>query len=589
VSPGRARVLLIALAGWLLTGLVLAGPASAHAELAATTPGEGAQLDEAPAEVTLQFTEPVSLGSGYVRVLDGSGERVDTGDPAVLDDTVTLPLRADLPDDGYLVTYRVISADSHPVSGAFGFVVGEGQPVDAGVADAAEDSDPLVTGLTAVARWLGYAGLALGLGVPAFLLLCWPAGWDADRPRRLALLGAALIAAGGLLAFLLQGPYTAGTGLGGIVDPTLIGATASSSFGITLLVRVGLALLLLAVLRAAPRRAALNLGVVVAAGLVVTTAAVGHPVAGPSPALAVAITAIHVAAMTLWTGGLAAMLAGLLRPGVRAGDLGAALPRFSGLALGSVVALVLTGVVQAVREVGSPTALFGTTYGWVLVAKVAVLVVVLGAAGVSRVWVQQHLGAPRPRRSPRRLTAHAFAATGDAEASAEPGEVDEAAGARAAAQAEAAVADVGPFRRSVVLEAGLLAVVLALSAVLTGTAPARSAAAEPYAATLEMQGSADAAGSVQVSVDPARPGPNTLHVYLFDSSGRLTQPADIRVTITEQQQEIGPIEVDLAPAGPGHYVAEGLDIPGAGTWTLVVAVRLDEFTATTARTSFPVR
>ncbi len=249
---------------------------------------------------------------------------------------------------------------------------------------------------------------------------------------------------------------------------------------------------------------------------------------------------------------------------------------------------MLTGVVQAVREVGSPTALFATTYGWVLVAKVALLLVVLGAAGVSRVWVQQHLGAPRPRSSPRRLTAHAFAATG--EAATGPEEVDEAADARAAAQAEAAVADVGPFRRSVLLEAGLLAVVLALSAVLTGTAPARSAVAQPFAATLELQGSTGPDGSsVQVSVDPARPGPNTLHVYLFDGSGRLTQPADIRVTIAEQQQEIGPIEVELAPAGPGHYVAEGLDVPGAGTWTLVVAVRLDEFTATTARTTFPVR
>jgi copper transport protein len=584
------RVLLIALAGWLIAGLVVAGPASAHAELVSTTPGDGAQLDQAPGKVTLQFSEAVSLGAGYVRVLDGAGDRVDTGDATVLDDTVTLPLRGDLTDDGYLVTYRVISADSHPVSGAFGFVVGQGRPVDASIADAADTTDPLVTGLTVVARWLGYAGLALGLGIPAFLLLCWPTGWDDDRPRRLALGGAAAIAVGGLLAFLLQGPYTAGTGLGGLVDPTLIGTTASSAFGITLLVRVGLALVLLSVLTAAPRREAVAVGVVVAAGLVVATAAVGHPVAGPSPVLAVTITAIHVAAMALWTGGLVALLAGLLRPGVRARDLGTALPRFSGLALGSVVALVLTGIVQAVREVGTPSALFGSTYGWVLVAKIAVLLVVLGAAGISRVWVQQHLGAPRPHRSPRRIPAQAFAAHGDTGTAPEPEDVDEAADARATAQAEAAVADVRAFRRSVLLEAGLLAVVLALSAVLTGTAPARAAVAQPFDATLQLEGAAGADGSsVQISVDPAQVGPNTMHVYLFDAKGTLTQPAEIRVTIAEQQQQIGPLEVELAPAGPGHYVADGLDIPGAGTWTLVVAVRLDEFTATTARTSFPVR
>jgi len=578
----RTRVLVIALLGWLLAGLAVAGPAAAHAELASTSPGENAQLDSAPSQVTLQFTEPVSLGSGYVRVLDGGGDRVDTGTPTADGATVTLPLRGDLPDDGYLVTYRVISADSHPVSGAFGFTVGEGRPVDSAVAAGADDSDPLVTGLTAVARWIGFVGLALGVGIPAFLLLCWPAGWAARRPRRLAAVGAGAIAVGGLLAFLLQGPYGAGTGLGGLVDLSLISATASSAFGITLLVRVVLALLLVAALRAAPHRAAVIVGTVVAAGLVVTTAAVGHPVAGPTPALAVAITTIHVAAMVLWVGGLAALLAALLRTGVPAGELSTALPRFSSLALGCVVALVLSGIVQGVGVVGSPSALFATTYGWVLVAKIALVLVVLGAAGVSRVWVQQHLGVRRPRPSSRRLTAHAFAAH-------DGGHDDEAAAARAAAQAEAAVADIRMFRRSVLLEAGLLAVVLALSAVLTGTAPARSAVAQPYAATLPLQGGGEDAGSVQVSLDPAATGPNTMHVYLFDADGRLTQPAEIRVTITEEQQQIGPLELELAPAGPGHYVAEGLTIGHAGTWTLVVTVRQDEFTALTARADIPVR
>ena len=80
-----------------------------------------------------------------------------------------------------------------------------------------------------------------------------------------------------------------------------------------------------------------------------------------------------------------------------------------------------------------------------------------------------------------------------------------------------------------------------------------------------------------------------LHVYLFDDEGALTQPAGIEVTITEPQQQLGPIDVDLEPAGPGHYVGDGMTIPGAGTWTLAVSVRVDEFTATTARTTFPVR
>ena len=106
---------------------------------------------------------------------------------------------------------------------------------------------------------------------------------------------------------------------------------------------------------------------------------------------------------------------------------------------------------------------------------------------------------------------------------------------------------------------------------------------------LPLQGTAGETGSVQVSVDPGRVGPNELHVYLFDEQGRLTQPAGIEVSLTEPSQGIGPLDVDLAPAGPGHYLGEAMPVPGAGTWTLTVTVRLDEFTATTASTDLRVR
>ncbi|WP_236828900.1 FixH family protein, partial [Blastococcus sp. MG754426] len=123
----------------------------------------------------------------------------------------------------------------------------------------------------------------------------------------------------------------------------------------------------------------------------------------------------------------------------------------------------------------------------------------------------------------------------------------------------------------------------ALSAVLVATPPARTALAQPVEVVLPLQGSSGAStGSVQLTVEPARPGENALHVYLFDDAGRLTQPAEIRLTLTERSQQIGPLDVALEPAGPGHYVGDGMSIPGAGTWTLTATVRLDEFTALSA-------
>jgi copper transport protein len=580
------------LLGVLLGVLVDVGtarPAAAHATVVTTTPADSARLDFAPAEVVIEFDEPVSLGAGYARVLDGEGERVDTGAAEVRGSTLTVPLRDQLPDAGYVVTYRVVSADSHPVSGAFSFAVGEGELVAAGSVGEGDGADPGVAVALPVARWLSYLGLTLGLGVPLVLATCWPGGWAVPRLRRLAGAGLAAVVVGGVLSLLLQGPYAAGSGLGSLVDPQLLGTTLDSTFGRTLLLRVVLAGLLAAVLLRGWRRGrAPGTGWLIAAGglaaaLVVAVAAVGHPVAGPLPVLAVAVAAVHVAAMSAWLGGLVALFAGALRGPTPAGELAAALPRWSSLAAGCIGALVVTGVLQSVREVGSVSALFATTYGWVLVAKVVLVLLVLVAALVSRDWVQQRVGTRR--RPSRRVVAQAFAAgeasTTDGPATGDPATEDPAA---------EPPATIGVLRRAVLVELVGAAVVLALSAVLVGTPPAKAAVAQPVEVTLPLQsaGGTTGAGTVQVLLDPATPGPTTLHVYLFDADGRLTQPQQIGVTLTEVGQEIGPLDVDLAPAGPGHYVGDPT-LPTDGSWTLTVTVRLDEFTAATASTVFPVR
>jgi copper transport protein len=597
----RATALLLALVtGWLLVGVLAAGPAAAHAVLVSTDPAEGASLEQPPDRVTLSFSEPVSLGAGYARLLDADGT-VHPTDASVTGDTLTIEPRSELPDDrGYLVTYRVMSADSHPISGAFSFVVGNAELVPLGVGAGVDPTDPVVGTALPIARWAGFAGLALAIGVPFLALVCWPAGWASDRLRRLAVAGAVTVGVAAVVNFLLQGPYAGASGIGSVADPALLAATAESEAGWALLARAVLAVALALVLRSVWRRggppspAQVVVGGVLVAGLVISTAAIGHPVAGPWPGLALSVTVVHVAAMSVWLGGLAALITTVLRPTTPADDIAAVLPRFSRLAFASVAALVVSGTVQAVREVESPSALFVTTYGWLLVAKLVLVLVLLAAAGVSRVWVQQRLGVRGSRPGARRsLTAHAFAAVGGGDTVSreddDSPEDDEAADLRGHLQSESAAEHVPDLRRSVLVEVAVAALVLAVSAVLVGTPPARSAVAQPVDVVLPLQSSAGAAGSVQVSVDPAAPGPNTLHVYLFDQDGRPTQPEGISVSLTEESQQIGPLDVDLQPGGPGHVVGDGMVIPGAGTWTLTVSVRLDEFTAATARTEFAVR
>jgi copper transport protein len=587
----RGASLLLLLVGWLLGGVVLAGPAAAHAGLVATEPGESARLETAPTEVTLTFNEGVSLGAGYARVLTADGERVDTDDASVDDGVVTIPLQPDLADGGYLVTYRIVSADSHPIQGAFSFVVGEGELVAAS-ADG-PTADRLVEGAQQLVRTAGFAGIAFAIGVPVLIQLCLPGGWSSRRLRLLGTWGAATAAGTAVLLFLLQGPYAAGSGFGSLLDPQLLSATAASTAGWALLARAVLAVALLFALRGAWRREGppevpeLAAAGVFAVGLALATAATGHAVAGSWPALAIGVTAVHVVAMSVWLGGLVAMLLVVLRPFDEDADFADAMRRFSRVAFVAVAALVVTGILQSVRELGSPTALVDTVYGRLLMAKLTFFVVVLGAAGVSRVWVQQRLGvrrAPAGRRS--RVTAHAFAAT--AEGRADPDE-DESVAARSRMQSDGAREQLPSLRRSMLVEAVLGAAIVLVSAVLVGTPPAQAIAADPVDVTMQLEGSAGAAGSVQVTVAPAQAGSNVLQLYLYDEEGRATQPEQIRVAIVEEQQQIGPLDVEIAAAGPGRYVAQDMAVPTAGTWRLTVTVRLDEFTATTASTTFAVR
>lgn len=586
-----ALLLVAAVAGGVALDVLTARPALAHATLVATDPTDGARLTTAPAEVSLEFSEGVSLASGYLRVLGDGGERVDTGTATADGGVVSAPLRGGLPEASYVVTYRVVSDDAHPIAGAYAFVVGDGELLSPAAVDAGDGTDPAVAGALPVVRWLGFAGTALAIGVPVFLLVCWPAGWGVPRMRRLTSAGLAAVAAGGTLTFLVQGPYAAGAGLGALFDPSLMAATASTAFGVTVLARVFFAVALALLLRSAWRRATspavpqLAVLGLLAVGLIVAVAAVGHPAAGPLPGLAIPVTAVHVAAMAVWLGGLTALLTGVLRPGAPMRNLLSALPRYSALAFGAVVALVVTGVLQSVREVGSPSALVSTTYGWLLSAKLVLVLVLLGVAGVSRVWVQQHLGATsRPAPRPR-VTAHAFAAAGG-----EPG----TAGTReeeADGPELVPVDDVGPIRRSVLAEAVIGLAVLAVSAVLVGTPPARSSVAEPIVVTAPLQSDAGSAplGSAQISVDPATAGPNNLDVTLLDEAGQPLQPQEVQVTLTEAEQQIGPLDVPVVSGGPGHVLGNGMSIPSAGTWTITVLVRIDEFTSTSAATDIRVR
>ncbi|MFF7281819.1 copper resistance protein CopC [Streptomyces griseorubiginosus] len=380
------------LLGTVLVLLLLGGgTASAHAALRSTDPGDGTVLKSAPRSITLTFTESVGLLDDSFRVLTPEGKRLEIGEAGHGtggSDTASVSLPAELAQGTYTVAWRVVSADSHPVSGAFTFSVGKPSPATV-VVDTGPTEDPATESLFNMGRYLAYLAAALLIGTAVFLTACRPP--DPAHLRRLLWAGWGTLLGSTLFLLVLRAPYEAGTGPASAFSLKAFERTLSTRPGEALLVRVALLLVayffVVRLLRlgesrlSRPWQAA---GAVLAVGLALTWAAAEHASAGIQVPVAMTSAVLHVLAMSFWLGGLAALLTLLYRaPSQLPAPV---VTRFSRLAFASVTVLVVTGVYQSWRGLGSWSEITGTTYGHLLVFKLIAVTLLLTAARMSRRW-----------------------------------------------------------------------------------------------------------------------------------------------------------------------------------------------------------
>ncbi|MFJ6012120.1 copper resistance protein CopC [Streptomyces sp. NPDC092952] len=614
--------------GLLLTG---AGPAAAHAALTGSDPQDGAVVTTAPKEVTLSFSEQVALGKDSVRVLAPDGKRADTGaEPRDLTDKSAVrygvALRTGLADGTYTVAWQAVSADSHPISGAFTFSIGAPSQTDVALPDQ-EAGGGLVGVLYSIARYAAYAGFILLVGGSAFVLACWQRG-AGERPlQRLVVRGWMTLTVSTLAMLLLRNPYTGSGKLADAFDLDGLKAVLDTKPGAALVSRLlllGASALFIAVLfgtyaRREDRREQKDLafglaigGTVVAAGIAGTWALAEHASAGLQPGIAMPVDVLHLLAVAAWLGGLVALLVALHRTdGLDAG----AVRRFSAMAFGSVVVLVATGIYQSWRQVGTWSALTGTGYGQLLIAKVVLVAVMVALAWTSRRWTAR-LGTDRTGDSP---DAGDSAGSSDSESSAgseapagesvreSARDVDPERAAQLARQ-RAAVAtaekkrlrDADPgrsgLRRSVLAEVGVAVVLLAVTTVLTSTEPARTeeeasrasaAASTPVTggqATMELPfdtGGEKGSGTVRLEITPARTGANELHLWVNDADGKPLDVPEVKVSFTLKSQNLGPLPAVPTRLAKGHWTASAVQIPVPGTWKVAVTVRTSDIDQTT--------
>ncbi|MET7324730.1 copper resistance protein CopC [Streptomyces sp. NPDC005549] len=574
-----------AVLGLLLLGG--AGSASAHAALSSTDPGDGAVLQRAPGHVTLTFSESVGLRDDSFRVLDPGGHRVRTGAAGHADgraDTARLALPGELGKGTYTVAWRVVSADSHPVSGAFTFSVGKPSQTSAAV-DPGPTEDPLTATLHKLARYLAYLAAVLLIGTAAFVALCRPP--DPAPLRRLLVAGWWTLLAATVALLVLRAPYEAGTGPSSALDAGALADTLTARPGVLLLTRLALlapvALFLVRVSRADPHRRrgplVVAVGGALAVGLALTWAAAEHASAGIQVPLAMTSFTLHLLATAVWLGGLTALVLTL-----RSSADAATVARFSRVAFASVTVLVATGVYQSWRGLGSWEALTGTAYGRLLLVKVLLVAVLLAAAAVSRRWTTALVTASVAVREPDRADLREPQPAGGPPPEApQPSPPDTETGAGPDTDSHLRRG----LRRSVLAEAVVAAVVLAVTTVLTATLPGRAADEAARTAvpaggvlpasvtTIPFEIGTAGRGTVQITLDPGRTGDNAVQAVVFGPDGSLAAVPELRLSFTLPDKDVGPLAADLVDRG-GYWSANTVTLPLPGVWTMKATVRVSE-------------
>jgi copper transport protein len=583
----RVKVCGLALAALIAT-LVLAPAAWGHSTLVSTEPARDRVVEHSPKRVLLRFDEPVETALGSIAVYDGQGDRVDAGEiMRPRPEQVAVAIDRRLQRGTYTVAWRVISADSDPINGAWVFHVEAPGAQPTGIAAQVLDDTPFVVSAFYLGgRFLDFALLLFCVGGAAALALALRQASQAVRRRLLGVLAtaAAALTVIALIGLALQGAAAGGAGLGEGFRWDSVTSVADTRFGHFSLIRAGLAAALCVVAliarasipppqasstsertrgrfaRRSPRPVAARTptggGVATAArpevtgatapirsdrptptgptvaalllalGLVVTPGLSGHAsVSGP---VSVVADAAHVQAAAVWTGGLAFVVLGLVFTRGKRWELAAtSVPRFSTMAVVSVAVLLVAGVVNGYLQVRAWRGLWDTEYGVLLLVKIGLVLPLLA------------LGAYNNRFAVPRLRAQ--------------------------------IASVVERRRFVRMAGAELAVMLAVVGVTAGLVnapPARTEIEMHEASEIELELGPFMA---HMEVMPARVGPNEIHL-------EFTKGRPDEVNVSARSEDIGPLRY-RARRGmePGNYVVKRANLSPGGEWELRIDARRGEF------------
>ena len=515
--------------------------ASAHATLKDTSPVQSAiyKSGAGPRVAFVTFDEPVNASAGFLKLYDGSGHavlgvrarpqtarRIEAGLPPLSDGT-------------YVAVWHIVSDDGHPEQGDFTFTVGKGGEATADIgALLASDRASWELGFGfGLDRLLAYLGSLVFVGGLVYLRLAWPDALERRGVRRFLAGSAGVAIVASLLSIPLEAAYSTAR-VSNVVDGTALGNVLDARFGIGAVWRASLLVLLVPPIVVLVGRA-WSLGrAIVESGVIVLGLAVwasfayaGHGDSGELVPLGFTTDVAHLSAASLWLGGIAALAVASLatRPSDQSSR---AANRFSAVALPAIGVIVLSGVVQGWRQIGSWGALFHTTYGRLLIVKVGLVAGIVIVASASREVV-------RSRVVPSAL-----------------GTVRQRSVLGADAQS------VQELRNGIWTEVLLAVVVLAVTAALVFTAPGREAettASRPVPRTIFVS-TLTPRFDYRVAVQPALSGLNTIVISPESRRKEQLLPASLTATLARIGRK--GVNVPFAALPDGRFFAS-IDLTGA--------------------------
>jgi copper transport protein len=541
-----------------IVALMAPAAASAHAYLTKTFPTANGTLDTSPPFVALTFDEAVEPRFAIISVTDANAKQVTTGSvhrSTANPDTLVVPLEPHLPKGWYLVYWRAISVDGHPVQGAFTFAVGPNpgpapQFIVPRIAQTAT-STPLI-----VARWIALLSVMTAVGLVVFrLVIARPAvrrvPGTSLRPLTWAF---AIVSAVGLLAvpaFLEEA--TAIDSLRSFFDfGALVPLWRTTAFDRGYLdLELCFALFCLtawvAIWVERPDRkqrsvAELLAGIGVAAAaaaVFVIPGAAGHAAQTSPRGLAVVLDWLHVGSASLWIGGLASLLVlfATLPAAVRLPVLGIVVPRFSALALLSVAVLLGSGVWASVLKLPILSALWTTSYGQTILVKAGLLTAAMILGSVNLLHARPRLAA-------------------------------------ASAPVEIAAPAARILRGSVTGEAVLLVCAVLAAAVLSSLAPPSKFLGQEGSALAKVGPGAVAAVvhqdgyTLKLLVNPNKAAAPNDFALQVTKNGRPVSGADVTVTFAMLDMQMGTQQFGLKETSPGIYSRSAPALVMVGHWGL---------------------